>query len=98
MPLRRVVAGTLKFSQPRGGPVMAFGFPASYTEELDLGPENDLRGWAQQALESLGWSIRNESPRKITASTGMTWSSYGERIVIQFHPDGGMSVTSKCVF
>jgi hypothetical protein len=78
---------------------VAFGLPASYTEEFDdLGSEADVREWVKQAIESLGWSIRKESPRTITASTGMNWSSYGERLTIQFHPDGRLSVTSKCVF
>ncbi|MBI2804777.1 MAG: hypothetical protein HYX68_07315 [Planctomycetes bacterium] len=76
---------------------MAFGFPAYHTEEIDdLGHGAELRDSVIQAIQSLGWSIRDKSKRKVTAATSVNFWSWGERVIVEFFPDGGMSVTSSC--
>lgn len=76
---------------------MAFGFPAYHTEEIEKTVSSvGLREAVKQAVGSLGWSICNESATAITAATSVNVSSWGEQVVVQFHPDGRASVTSRC--
>src|SRR5262249_2621791 len=76
---------------------MAFGFPAYHCEQA-AGPSDpsDSREAVYLALESLNWSIREELPRKITASTGVNVWSWGEKITITFVAGNSLVVRNEC--
>ena len=76
---------------------MAFGFPAYHTEECPLrGSEARLRDAVLDALAHLGWKVKEETATAIRASTSLSLWSYGERVLIRFRNDGGITATSKC--
>lgn len=78
---------------------MAFGFPAYHTEYCTaIGNSDGLRAAARSALKELGWPIRAERSKGITASVSCNMKSWGERVFVNFLPDGSISVTSKCAF
>ncbi len=74
---------------------MAFGFPAYHTEEITCTPGSAFQDAVCEAIRCLGWSVRSESGRMITASTNTTIWSWGERVVVHFHKRGA-TVTSRC--
>lgn len=78
---------------------MAIGFPASATRQIVI---NAHQAQIAQAipivLDSLRWSGYQISPASFTASVGMSWLSWGERIRIDFISPNGIQVTSKCCF
>ena len=77
---------------------MAFGFPAYHTQRLSLGSTAaDLHGAVRSALESLSWSVREETSAGVVASIGVSLWSFGERVLIAFLPENCLSVTSRCV-
>ena len=76
---------------------MAFGFPAYHTEEAKgFATDIPLRESVKDAIRSLGWSIRDDSTKTITASTSLSLWSWGEKVTIRFLPGNGLSVTSQC--
>lgn len=78
---------------------MAFGFPAYHTEQVSPGARSaaDLRAAVKAALSALSWAIQSESSARIEASASINLQSWGEKILIDFLPTGGLTVTSKCV-
>jgi hypothetical protein len=78
---------------------MAFGFPAHHTERYTgTGKAEDVRAAVRSTLNELTWSIRDERSDAITATASISQMSWGDRIVVNFLPDGLISVTSKCAY
>ena len=76
---------------------MAFGFPAYHTEYImPPNADYDVRILVRQTLEVLNWRVREEAHDYVVASTNVSLLSWGERIIVEFHPDNSCSVTSKC--
>ena len=76
---------------------MSFGFPAYHTEHYHPRATDEGIGQVvRRALRNLSWPIREETSNHILASTSMNLRSWGERVRIDFLPDGSISVTSKC--
>lgn len=77
---------------------MSFGFPAYCTGRYTSGSENvaALQSAAHAALKALRWKLRSEQSMEITASTGISLWSWGERVALRFSADGSVAVTSKC--
>jgi hypothetical protein len=76
---------------------MAFGFPASHTERYSPGTATpDLRRAVRETFIALSWSVREETPDGIVASTSADLRSWGEKVFVDFPPDDAISVTSKC--
>ena len=76
---------------------MAFGFPAYHTESYSAGGSlTELHAAAKKALDSLFWSIREETTERIIASTSISFRSWGEKVIINCLPDNTISVTSTC--
>ena len=80
--------------------IMAFGLPAQHTVHFPVGAGQsvDLRGAVKAGLHALGWTIRQETNQTIVASATISLHSWGEKISIQFLPNGSVSVTSACAF
>jgi len=74
---------------------MAFGFPAYHTEELTGTPGPVFRNALLEAIHALRWSVRDETETEITASTGVSFWSWGEKILVRLH-EHGATVTSRC--
>ena len=77
---------------------MAFGFPAYHTE-LYTPPDGhgrDLYTIVEQLIASRSWAIKERGPKRIKASTGLGFRSWGEHMFIDFLPNGKLSITSKC--
>ena len=76
---------------------MAFGFPAYHTQRFSLGSTAaDLHNAVRRALESLSWSIREDTSAGVVASIGVNLWSFGERVLIAFLPQNCISITSRC--
>ncbi len=77
---------------------MSFGFPAYFTQHLSRegAPAETLRSAARDALDALGWHVREERADQIVASTSLNIRSWGERVILSFPSDGSISVTSRC--
>ena len=76
---------------------MTFGFPAFHTE--DYSPDEgraDMRAAVITTIQAISWSIREESPNMIFASSSVSLRSWGEKVTVSFLPDNSISVTSKC--
>ncbi len=75
---------------------MAFGFPAYHEETISNVPPNiNLELSLLNALRSLGWGPSFDS-NGITASTGATSKSIGEKIIITLVDGGATKVRSEC--
>lgn len=78
---------------------MVFGFPAYYSDGYSAGGTlTALRTAVRNALDSLSWSIREETTERLLTSTSMNLRSWGEKILICFLDDNTITVTSKCAF
>ena len=76
---------------------MAFGFPAYHTENYSPSESgSDLRTAVKTTLNAISWSVRQESPDTIIASSSMNIRSWGEKVIVTFLPNNTISVTSKC--
>jgi hypothetical protein len=76
---------------------MTFGFPAYHTQHFTPpNPNYDVRILVRQTLDVLNWRLREDTHGYVVASTGVNLLSWGERIIVEFHPDNSCSVTSKC--
>ena len=76
---------------------MSFGFPAYHTENYHPKvADKDTGEVVRRALRNLSWSIREETSNHILALTSMNLRSWGEKIHINFLPDGSISITSEC--
>ena len=77
---------------------MSFGFPAYFTQLYthDSDAPEGLRPAVRAALGRLKWHVREEHENQLVASTSVSLQSWGERILLNFLPDGSLSVTSKC--
>lgn len=77
---------------------MSFGFPANFTQRYSRSgtTAEGLRCAARDALETLGWHVREEHADRIVASTSLNVRSWGERVLLSFPSDDSISVTSKC--
>ena len=76
---------------------MAFGFPAYHSERFAATcSPHDLREAVSLALESLNWSIQEELPNRIRASTSANLWSWGEKITITFAAGNSLVVRSEC--
>ena len=79
---------------------MAFGFPAQHGVQFSVagGGAIDVRVAVRAALNALDWSIRQDTNRYIFASATISMASWGEKITVQFLPNGSISVSSACAF
>src|SRR6185295_18799137 len=76
---------------------MAFGFPAYHTESCTPKPaDGDVKTAVKEAIERLSWKIKEETSDEIKASTSINFWSWGEKVTIEFDPDGSVVITSKC--
>lgn len=76
---------------------MAFGFPAKYSERIEL---NVSRQTAREAIEYAanlrGWSLSQPDSDTFTTRTQMSGFSWGEAISISLSEGGILNVESKC--
>ena len=78
---------------------MAFGFPPRYTETFRPNDSTvDVQVAVRAALDALSWAWRQTPDGSITVSRGVNALTWGETISISFHPDGDVSVASRCSF
>jgi|TARA_B100000959_G_C14754013_1_gene530433 hypothetical protein len=78
---------------------MSFGFPASDTQQYNLGCPSDLLYQAvPMALNQLGWKWHNTTSSIFTASASFNLASYGEDITIDITHSPVVTVSSKCTF
>ena len=78
--------------------VMAFGFPARFSERRTfLLPQEELAAVVQSALEGLGWSYRRLSDEEFRASVPFGGGTWGEDFKIRILPGGVVEAESKCV-
>lgn len=76
---------------------MAFGFPAHHEEELTVPTAIGGEGLLA-ALSGLGWTgAATPDGSTWRGSTGMSLSSWGERIVIRWTSGTTVHVRSECV-
>ncbi len=68
---------------------MAFGFPPKYAEELPLSNLTDgqFLVLAIAAAKTLEWSISEVNGKGFIAFTGISWSSYGEKVEVSIEGD-----------
>ncbi len=78
---------------------MAFGFPAYHSEIFSPGGNGvDLRAAVKEALAALCWPVKQESPDAIVAIIGLSFWSWGEKVIIRFLPDHILALRSECIF
>ena len=78
---------------------MAFGFPASYSHEINIvGSRNDAREAIRYVLGLLGWKFESPDPDTYIASLSMNALSWGEKITISLVRPDFLSIESKCSF
>lgn len=76
--------------------IMAFGFPAYHEEVIrNVPPNTNLELSLLNTLRSLGWGPSFDS-NGITASTGATSKSIGEKIIITLADGVAARVRSEC--
>jgi hypothetical protein len=77
---------------------MAFGFPAYHTDRYEVAPEASARlgTVVRAALEALPWSVKEDRPDRLVASTGLGMRSWGEKVTIEFISEDSISITSTC--
>lgn len=78
---------------------MAFGFPASYSDSVELSGD---RPEAREAIRSifvlLGWPYSEADPDRFVARTGISASSFGETVTVTLEPPGIAKIESRCRF
>ncbi len=79
---------------------MAFGFPAYHEERARYSePPDELMDAIDAALAELHWSGSQSGRWRFTASTGVSFWSWGEGVTIDLDPeDGELFVRSQCSF
>jgi hypothetical protein len=79
---------------------MAFGFPAYHEERVRYKePPDELMDAVDAALAELHWSGRQSGRWRFTASTGVSFWSWGEGMTIDLDlDDGELFVRSQCSF
>ncbi len=79
---------------------MGFGIPAQHGIQFSIagGSTVNVRSAVLASLHVLGWPIRQETGQTIVASATLSVMSWGEKITIQFLPNGSISVCSACAF
>ena len=76
---------------------MAFGFPASYSEILELDTDPGVvREAISLTLDSMGWSYESPYPQLYLGKVPASGSSWGERLTIKIIEPGRIAVESKC--
>jgi hypothetical protein len=76
---------------------MAFGFPAYHRDSFaTTASEAVVREAIFDAIELLGWSLKDESDDVIRAGVGFNFWSHGETVGVRFLLDGGLLITSRC--
>ena len=76
---------------------MAFGFPASHTEEFPLDHATaELRAVVRNSFATLNWKLKEEADGSITATTRPSMRSWGEQVTVDIVSPNSLSVTSKC--
>jgi hypothetical protein len=75
---------------------MAFGFPAYHEETISIIPPNtNIELSLLNTLRSFGWGPSFDA-NGITASTGASMKSWGEKIIITLVDGGVTKVRSEC--
>ena len=75
---------------------MSFGFPAFHEQSIvNVPPNVNIELSLLNTLRSLGWGPSFDQ-NGITASTGASLKSWGEKIVISISPTGAATVRSEC--
>jgi hypothetical protein len=78
---------------------MAFGFPASYTNTVDLtGSRQDAREAVRAVLDLLGWPYVEQHADRFVATVPMSGSSWGETVTITLESPAVARVNSACRF
>ena len=76
---------------------MAFGFPAYHEATIHSFPPNVNLGLSlMNTLRSLGWGPSFDN-NGITASTGASLKSWGEKIIVTLIDGGATKVRSECM-
>ena len=73
---------------------MAVGLPASHTETFAAVPSPALQAAFAAAARALGWAV-GEQHGLVTAATGVSLWSWGERVTVHLHTED-VTVTSRC--
>ncbi len=75
---------------------MSFGLPPRFEESYtyDAG-ESHLRQEIERTLEALGWKWSLQDNGHYLAKVGITWRSWGERVVIAIEDKGTVRVASR---
>lgn len=78
---------------------MAFGFPAYHEERIRYDcSRNDLMDAALTAVKELGWGGYESGRWRISASTGISFWSWGETITAYVDPGPELQIRSHCAF
>src|SRR5262245_36074271 len=79
---------------------MAFGFPAYHEERVRYDvPPGELMDAVDAAIADMHWSGHQTGRWRYSASTGVSFWSWGEGVTIELGPDEGeMFVRSQCSF
>jgi hypothetical protein len=76
---------------------MTFGFPAYHEiEKRFKRPRPDLVRAAKRAVNSLGWKLSNSDKASLTASTSVSFWSWGEKLTVEVEDDGTVVIRSQC--
>lgn len=77
---------------------MAFGFPASYSTQVDLiGNREAARNAVESTLETMGWEYSVIDPNTFIARVPYGGGSWGETVTITL-ADGSIEIRSACYF
>jgi hypothetical protein len=76
---------------------MTFGFPAHHEERygLQIDPV-DIERMVKEVLYDFSWGIINELDGKIKVKIGISLSSWGEIVEIDYSNKGYIDIRSKC--
>lgn len=75
---------------------MAIGLPPKHTDYFSFPAEiPDHRAAVLQTLRTLGWKVTEQSGQSISATVGLSFWSYGERVQITFEADRGITIRSQ---
>jgi hypothetical protein len=78
---------------------MAFGFPASFSERVQLNiPRAAAREAVSYALDTLGWHFETSDHDTFCAKVGLSDASWGERVTISLAEAGVLEIRSVCSY
>lgn len=78
---------------------MAFGFPATYSDTMELsGARQEARDAIRSIFDLLGWPYSEITPDRFVARTSFSALSWGEKVTVSLESPGIAQVESRCVY